>query len=92
MCLPPALLPKNHPGNRGIYYAYMKTLTDFHNIGRSIVVQTVKTNLAVEKSWNNNEIRQFLEVFAWVAPNTDLARYPAFGYPANIYAGYPAKL
>ena len=26
-----------------------------------------------------------------VVPDTDLAGYPAAGYPANNFAGYPAK-
>ena len=26
-----------------------------------------------------------------VAPDTDLAGYPAAGYPANIFAGYPVS-
>ena len=35
--------------------------------------------------------KESAELRAGVLPDTDMAGYPAAGYPANNFAGYPAK-
>jgi len=41
--------------------------------------------------FKNDKILRYKYKTIRVAPDTDLAGYPAAGYPANIFAGYPVS-
>ena len=40
---------------------------------------------------NVDGMRSGQDIWTRVAPDTDLAGYPATGYPANIFTGYPVS-